>query len=176
MSIIAEALKKAKDRNGNKEPFKISIKDVVSPDTTIKKAPNKKSTFRFFVILSVLFGGLFLISYSWYSVAIHTPETLTANEEIPAIEEAPPKHTYVKKEILPTMESLNTAIPITISQVNNSLQLSGIMYTPKKPLAVINSNIWGIGDVVNDFKIVEIKEDSVKVMAESQEFVIKLKK
>ena len=50
------------------------------------------------------------------------------------------------------------------------------MYTPKKPLAVINSNIWGIGDVVNDFKIVEIKEDSVKVMAESQEFVIKLKK
>ena len=44
MSIIAEALKKAKDRNGNKEPFKISIKDVVSPDTTIKKAPNKTYT------------------------------------------------------------------------------------------------------------------------------------
>jgi len=176
MSIIAEALKKAKDRTGNKETFKIPLYNVASPDAKTKSTPNKKKALGLFLILPMFFGGLLLISYFWYSTVTHAPIALTTNGKAPATKEAAPEQTYAKKEIPPEQESISIPIPVTISQVNSSLQLSGIMYTPKRPLAVINNSIWAVGDTVDDFKIIEINKTSVKVADESQEFVLKLKR
>jgi hypothetical protein len=173
MSIIAEALKKAKDRTEN---IKISLADVASLNTPKINIHKKNNTIRLAIIFLILFGGLFLASYSWYSLITNASAPISINEETPIMPEQTTKHTYVEKEGSLNRESLSTAIPITISQVNNSLELSGIMYTPKKPLAVINNNIWGVGDTVSGFRILEIKEDAVRVGMESQEFVIKLKK
>ena len=64
----------------------------------------------------------------------------------------------------------------TFADVSESIVLKGIMYMPKKPLAIINNSIWTEGERVGSFKILEIKKDFIRVASGGEEFVIRLKR
>lgn len=55
------------------------------------------------------------------------------------------------------------------------VNLSGIMYTPDIPLAVINDAIWCEGETVGGFKILDIKENYVRLDSNGEEITIRLK-
>jgi len=177
MSIIAEALKKAQQSSKKKvaaaeippssesgENFLTEIIDILKP------------------IKLVLLGGvlLLIVFLGFLFFRSNQPVKSKAKElaETPQEETTPPAHiakvrkpSKQKKGSEPTFET-----PITLSEVNNSIKLNGIMYTPKKPLAVINGSIWGIGDYIGKFRIVDIAQAYIKVSAKEQEFIVKLKR
>ena len=54
-----------------------------------------------------------------------------------------------------------TKAPIRIQQEAAPIALQGIIYDPSQPIALINGETKSVGDVVGDYKIVEIHQDSV---------------
>ena len=54
-------------------------------------------------------------------------------------------------------------------------RLSGILYDPKKPLAIINRHIVGEGALINGAYILEIQPDFVRFSRRDKEFTLKVK-
>jgi hypothetical protein len=56
------------------------------------------------------------------------------------------------------------------------LELSGIMWSPKKPLAVINNRVVKVGDKIFGSTVIEIRKDKVILNNGSADFELKLSK
>ena len=52
--------------------------------------------------------------------------------------------------------------------------LSGIIWDEKQPLVIINSRVLKAGDMIEDFLVVEIKQDSVILSKGGQNFEVQL--
>jgi len=180
MSIIAEALKKAQ---------KTPARPAVTPqgktppqDRKNVSQPKPKSPIffvRLFVILVFFLSAITLfILFRNDNQASHAgspdinAETVNAS---PVINTGP-----MSPEPLKPVEEAPATPPITPSiihrDISDVVKLNGIMYTPKKPLAVINGSIRGVGDYVQEFKILEIGKDFVKVGSAEEEYVLKLQR
>lgn len=61
---------------------------------------------------------------------------------------------------------LDTGIPV--------FNLMGILFTPDRPLAMINSQILGVGETIGDFTVSEIGEDSVTVRRGDETVILRL--
>ena len=168
MSIIADALKKAERASSARARDKSA-----EPKKETKPEEKKTSFFSRGIFPAVL---LFLLAVS--ALFYFLSRDLEKNETMPFAEPQdirrvrPAAETVAKEELSPA-----PALPyISLAEVNKAIQLSGIMYTPEKPLAVINNSVWGEGDFVDKFKISEIGKDFLKVVSGSQEFTVKLKR
>jgi len=62
------------------------------------------------------------------------------------------------------------------SEGRQDLILNGIMWSPKKPLAVINDRVVKVGDKVFGSVVVEIRKDKVLMNNGSADFELKLSK
>jgi len=45
----------------------------------------------------------------------------------------------------------------------SALQLNGIMYDPRRPMAIVNGKLVGVGDEVGGFRVKEISKDGVRL-------------
>ena len=172
MSIIAEALKKAQ---------KISLERGVKRSDAWRKPGRSLIKFDFSRLRPYLFYAssaaailLAILSFSLLS------RFLLKNDKT-AVERPAVSPSYALKADEVKQEKMAEPAPVlpayvTLAEVNEEIKVSGIMYTPKKPLVVINGSIWGEGDTVGKFKIIKIGRDFVKVDSNGQDFIIKLKR
>jgi len=187
MSIIVEALKKA--QGSLKTTLPSRREDTSSPRRPqIKKPKIKKhitawavASFLLLVVISFYFLSPNLIKETlptspptYPSVALKEEVEKPSHVLRPAEEENPP--------IISSLPIISSPPPVaslpslTFAEVNKSIDLDGIMYTPEKPLAIINGAVWGEGDYIGKFEISKIEKDFIEVTSGGQEFVIKLKR
>ena len=173
MSIIAEALKKAQESSAKRRV----------PPQPVEKTKKRKSYFFSVIAVCVLllFSGVVVFSF-------FRPYLIETNTEENIYDSARPEKLASKSENLPRAaetQALKKEKKITApkphaiigtADIAERIQLNGIMYTPKRPLAVINDNIWAEGDTVSGFKILRIEKNSVKVASNGQEFIVRLKR
>jgi len=172
MSIIAEALKKAQksSREGSRRG-----------SSTPRKAPRARGKFNFsrlriYAIFAASGAGLLLL------ILVLSVLGRVLLKEYRTAKKAPAKSpSYAVKADDIKLEEIAEPAPvfpafITLAEVNEEIKVSGIMYTPQRPLVVINDNIWGEGDAVGKFKIIKIEKDFVKVDSNGREFIVKLKR
>ncbi len=65
-----------------------------------------------------------------------------------------------------TVIQVKTEIPIT---------LQGILYDSKQPIALVNGEARGVGEIVNDMKIIEINSDNVVLEKDGQKTKLQLR-
>jgi len=163
VSIIAEALKKAQKSSSEGRSVEIP-------------APRKKRGVRVYAIFAAS-GTALLLFILALSLSVRTllKEYKTAKK---APSESPSyalKADEIKREEIAEPAPILPAF-ITLAEVNKEIKVSGIMYTPQKPLVVINDSIWCEGDTVGKFKIIKIERDLIKVDSDGREFTVRLKR
>lgn len=185
MSIIAEALKKAQDSVEKTTPATSEPRKEKQSIVKSKGRPQKSKTLYFYasglLAVFILLGGAF-----FFARQNQAGKAILSEQKLPAAKmegaslkkESVKRPTYVEKgdslnenDVSPVVSSA-----VSIPDVNETIKLNGIMYTPKKPLAVINDSIWVEGDRVAGFMILKIGEDYVRIAYGEKEFVIRLKR
>ena len=171
MSVISEALKKAQAPSqtgtGLFQRKTLSTKKPLHA----KKPAQPKKKFLFFsitalVVAFLIFFANFLSSYFLrQNLAIEEPKAVEAPIALPIYS------ADLEEEALPAVITPT----ITANEIRSAVRLTGIMYTPKKPLAVINGAVWKQGERIGKFEILKIEENSLTVGADDQEFVVRLK-
>lgn len=63
----------------------------------------------------------------------------------------------------------------TGAEVLTGVKLEGIIWDEKKPIAIINDKVVGIGDTISGAKIIEIKKDEVIFDINGQTVSVKIK-
>ena len=58
---------------------------------------------------------------------------------------------------------------------SSALVLDGIILNPKKPLAIINGKLSGVGEKINGSEVVEINRENVKISTNGQQFLLERK-
>jgi len=168
MSIIAEALKKAQKSSLEEKAREIPVKFNFS----------RLRVYAIFIASGIVLA--LLIPALLPPVRALLKEYKTSKETLPASPSYALKADEIEKPKVEVeiAEAVVQAVlaPITLAEVNETIKVSGIMYTPQKPLAVINDSIWGEGDIVGKFKIIEIERDFIKVDSSGREFIVKLKR
>ena len=172
MSIIADALKKAQKISQIPKKIDKARPKESSPMPIEKKSYSSKKPYLVAVLVLILALGVATFLYlnpknfsSPSEIKITLPKTQVP---APAVKKALDNNDFSENNFQSNTPSNTDAL--------RSLKLSGIMYTPKRPLAVINGNVWEEGEIVEEFTILEINENSIKVSADNQEFVIQLKR
>ena len=160
MSIISEALKKVQEQRTNKSedaPPKIIQGIQIPPE---KKAPEpeklkvNKAMIVLAIVLCAALAGFFIInSYRRLSsprpTNIVIPEDSRAQAALEPLKAAPQK-----KSIFSARKTVSRRkLPV----------LSGIMYTPSNPSAILNGRAVYEGEVVNGATILRILPDRVKI-------------
>jgi hypothetical protein len=183
MSIIAEALKKAQETSkAHKQPVPIVEKKFARPA--------KKKLHPLIALISGLLLVISLLGVAFYFTPAGPlgmqPTVEPTREEIaPAASPADasdktqnkPKPQPAENEEKGEPALPPTPTPPTLPAFSReSIDVNGIMYSPGKPLAIINDNIAAEGDTVGNVKILKIGKDFVRFDADGEEFEIKLKR
>lgn len=179
MSIIAQALEKAEKSArgaGKTKRFRPGIPEVKEIKAEKRRPSMQGATVIFLVLL--IAAAAYAVNRSLITGGF-TAKTPAAREisEVRGIADAPsaalPPLAEAKEsaKILPTVPKA-----LTPDDVKDMVRLTGIMYTPERPLAVVNDAVWSEGEHVGDFKILKIGEDFLKVDRDGSEFVLKLKR
>lgn len=187
MSIIVEALKKA--QGSLKTTISPSSRNIPLPPQPEQRKPKIKKHITAWVIASFLLLAVLSFYFLNHNLIKEILPTSPPIDDSVALKEEVEKPSYalgpIEKENPPIISSLPiisspppvTPSPsLTFSEVKELIDLKGIMYTPEKPRALINGSVLGEGDYMDKFKISKIEKDSVKVISEGQEFIIKLKR
>lgn len=66
----------------------------------------------------------------------------------------------------------NAAEPASEEMNSGRWRLSGIVYSPEKPMAIINARPVGIGDSIDDASVIEIKHTSVTLQRGDKRFTL----
>jgi len=172
MSIIAEALKKAQKDSPEKE----NVEKFASGEHRKTRVKFDLSRLRGYAVFVASFA-VFLLLISALPMLGRVLLKGRETEKKSPIERPSyaPKVDRIAQEKTPPEVPL-VPVFITLAEVNEAIEVSGIMYTPEKPLVVINDSIWAEGDTVGDFNIVKIEKDFVKVNSNGREFIVKLKR
>jgi len=187
MSIIAEALKKVQktsvkpERKPQDRTLSRDRRNISQPNIPQPKGKSPIFFVRLIVILVFFLSAitLFVLFRNDSRVLrIGSADGYKKAADVSAIINTAPSKPQplepVKEEKVPATAPIGSGlIPVNINEL---VKLNGIMYTPKKPLAVINGNIRGVGDYVEEFKILEIGKDFVKVGSAEEEYVLKLQR
>lgn len=185
MSIITEALKKAQEKRSKKEdPSEILLKYPIPtsmpgssqiPGTKPKrsKSPvggiNKPIGALILILLVILLGSL-------TGILLHrigpspTPDTENIQKQNTA---QPFFYQNAKSPSSASSESENFEL---ISVRGRTLPvLSGVMYSPVNPQAIINGTLVSEGDKIGEFKLIKIYPASVKISSGEEDFELKLR-
>jgi len=185
MSIITEALKKA-ERTSKKILTPLSLPDKPINTTMGAKRKDLKPSRRriliaIIVFTAIVFSGVYFLDHMHLSSrdTIKQPRGDNFSSHDAAVDADAayivPSTPDRNEETLTARATISSDL-ITSDEISREIRLSGIMYTPKRPLAVINNAIWAKGERVGRFNISEIGRDFVKLESQGQEFIIKLKR
>ena len=188
MSIINEALKKAAMERS-------SVSEFVSESS--READRLLQIYSQQRILQrrkwVLFGGIsgtLLASVVAFTIFFGSDSpfsnTLLQKEEVVEVASAPVINPAPVKELIP-VAPLPPAPPVVIEKIKikkpilpkkyvklPSLSLSGITKGRGESLAVINNRVVGMGDNVQGAIVVKIDADSVSLLYQDQEFILRI--
>ncbi len=189
MSIISDALRKAQEKrsNGTSDtlpPAPAHISEQAFPEKKdIERLTRKSlsiSTIRIIilgVILAVIVPLVILVFFNSFSSTNTTPASTVQNtvkEKAPVpvskqkpslvITEAAVTEERTQKETLPVFEE-SVKLPA----------LSGIMYSPTNPMAILNGEMLGEGSEIDGFTIQKILTNRVKLLLDGKEYEIKLR-
>ena len=182
MSIITDALKKAqKERFPGPPSLKKNIEsgtDVSTQrPTTAAKALNWPMPYAITTaVLSLVIVAIYLTTLFHSAL----PKKTAVNERT-AKSEAQKHAAPSKPATAPTVkiEPFSITIPRIVSPaavpVKASLDLTGIMYLPTSPQAVINGSTVKEGDVVDGYTVMKIYPESVKLSSDGVDTELKLK-
>lgn len=149
MSIIQEALKKAKDPNIKPEiayeEKPVPPQKITEPDTVNKSAEPKHVYYMMTgVLLVLLFGIIMIISRSSQSSGTQIPVK------------------NIRPVILPKIEKREEpAAPLRRKENIGGFVLNGIMQLVDGPRAIINDIMVGEGETIRGAKVEKIKKDGV---------------
>ena len=166
MSIVLEALEKAQ-REGIKEEKKeiLPQKEFPKDIPKVKKEVRKHNLYLWVGILCVAILNLWFLNW-WLN---RNEAVVSVNVSTPVIL---PKHAVSPKpqtrEIL-SISYRNDIIPETDYPV---LTVTGIVWDPEEPIALINGKFFRKGNEVLGAKIEEIQVDRVKFLYKDEEFTI----
>lgn len=146
MSIISEALKKAQ----------------IVPGSARRKFIVKKP-------------AIFLLFFLMLALSFFLYRSLAEKKPVELVSE-PVETPVAVEEKEPPFFSQAQSLELSPDQVTDVIHLTGIMYTPKKPLAVVNGGVWSEGEYIGKFKIQEIGQDFLKISSNGRESVIKLRR
>jgi len=176
MSIIFEALEKAqkKSRPARTPKTKATKIRKMHPRSRLKYAP---------LILVILVGGAaayFLSSSPHARAWFDTLKIAVIQNDRGVSENADDRVVKVNKvlstERNPGPSSLGVLKRPEHMDVDEIVKLSGIMYTPEMPLAVINDAIWCEGESIEEFRIQEIGKDYLILDSGGKEHTIRLRR
>ena len=184
MSVISEALKKAQNISQTTPPE--------SPPTLRRPEPVKKRPEKRSIPLSIVITAYALITFIFLSVALvyfikqqtaqnkFTDSTLSTLPRNVAMNRGLPMRAVpnpaMRKRPVALLSTPSAPMSAQPASFDETIKLNGIMYTPEKPLAVINDNVWSEGEYIGIYQIVDIGKDFIKLDANGQEFVIMLKR
>ncbi|UCD55247.1 MAG: hypothetical protein JSV93_00170 [Candidatus Omnitrophota bacterium] len=185
MSIIVEALKKAQGPGKTIPPSR--REDMLLPSRPRARKPEVKKRITAWIIASFLLLGVVSFYFLSLNLIKKILPTSPSTDDFAALREEAEKPSYVLRPVeesqpiiasLPMIPSPRVAssLSLTFAEVKKSIDLSGIMYTPEKPLVVVNGNVWGEGDYIGKFKISKIEKDFIRVTSGDQEFIVRLKR
>ena len=97
------------------------------------------------------------------------------NEEKPALAEKTPAAKKPDEKV--DMEALRVKAKKQLEKMKNcNLELSGILYNPKSPKAIINNHIARVGDEIEGARVISISRDSVEmlVIKQNKKLILKI--
>ena len=159
MSIIYDALKRVDKKHIRGEDHRIGIKKI-----NIKKL---------IVPLLIIVAAAMLFS-NWQATTslrkISQP-AIKDLEKTPLAKKAPLKKPYaaIDKEPHP----LVVRDPFS-NATSSPFKLSGIIYSPDRPVAIVNGKTVSIGELVGEAKVADIKEGSVELSFHDQTIILTL--
>jgi len=159
MSIIADALKKAESARRGSE--------AIAPGRgaeTKMGGPARSGRHAAYAMLIAMAVILFIVSGSIAFLIIRdNARNGPADDDrrIGGIDSLRYKTASLLSAETPASEIPLSLPPILLAAESGELDLSGIMYAPDRPMAVVNNNIYSVGDSVRGFAIVEIGRDYV---------------
>ena len=191
MSIITKALKKAQEKRTGKESKK---KTLPGSAPRADAAGQKKILFRgllpFAAAILILGISAGFLLYNNRPSAAPTPASTAAKKPIsaPAERKIPPADTEAAPgrresrlygaantseetaDTSPAMKKANS-----FGMAKNLPVLTGIMYSPTLPQAIINGAVISEGEVVDGFLVLKILPGSVRFISGKEEFELELR-
>lgn len=165
MSIIGEALKKTQNTRTPEVKKTDNLKPLFPKNISLKKPLGLKK-FKSEWKRSVYIRKS-LITASWVLAAFISLVALKALTNV-SEKPAPPKTPIQKTPIL-------KAQPEPIVQIAQVPDLTGIMFSPTKPYAIINETIVHEGTTITGFSVIKISPDHVILSKNNTEFTLSLK-
>lgn len=119
--------------------------------------PGKKKIKRLFLLIGgVTFGGLFFLSLIFFK------------KSFPSLKLAKRKSTFIKNTYSPWKDKASER------KDKEEFILKGIVYSQKKPLAVINSQTLSVGGEIKGAKVLKISPDFVVLSYQGKKKILKL--
>jgi hypothetical protein len=199
MSIISDALKKAQSRSSKKnEPEDVSnatdaevLAMLESTKKTASRSPRRPILLIGIILVFLLMGGVFFLMQMLRSlkpaqskpvttgvavpartrpIPARTTRTdvvkrITPKAPVPVVKKEEPAPPEVKKEPMYFQPEVPSDMPV----------LSGIMYSPTNPQAILDGNMVGEGEKVGFFTVQKIFPDKIKLTAGTEEYELKLR-
>ncbi len=175
MSIISDALKKVQSKHtdeGNDHVFlEESISSVLSKKERVlpKKQPRKKGRLFVNVIILLIVASAISLSVLAFNYSGFTPAKM-------------PELTLTKQIAQRTSQNNVSSLkprPVVrkkkMKSNNNLPTLSGIMYSPTSPQAILNDELVSIGDEVDGFTVTAIYSSKVVISSGKKTFELKLR-
>ena len=189
MSVINDALKKAKEESQKNQTPKINKLLESARAKSPKKEvhpPNKRKVILLAVLSFVIITTIVLPILYGRITKITTPQPIK-NETTP-----PPTEVTLSPEVIalkadrlklkaeekakPRQPIETAPAPSSTPSPSSDVILNGIMYSAKNPVAVINDELITEGEKIGDVKVIEIRRDSVDVEKAGSIITLSLKK
>ncbi|MDP8299530.1 MAG: hypothetical protein P9L88_06485 [Candidatus Tantalella remota] len=185
MSIISDALRKAQEKRSNgssitPEPELLAAQ--TSPEKKdIERLTRKTPSTR--TIIAIVAGVIFAVVTPLIILAMHirpssTPAKTAAEKTVKKKTPSPVKAqevSVVETKKTPPKEIPQEVKPPVFEETVELPSLSGIMYSPTYPMAILNGEMLGEGSKVDGFVIKKILTDRIKLIRNDKEYVIKLR-
>lgn len=167
MSIISDALKKAQQKEYNREKItaKTSRQTVFGLRTDFRLPAKNRTgkTKTSFLITGLLFIVTLVFFMPFISAYVQNFKKLYVNSAL--------------SETISQIKNEKIVIPLpqtVIIPVKKRFTLNGIVYDEKNPLAIINDRIVKPGSLVDDATVMEISTDSVKLNHKGEDLILYL--
>ena len=183
MSLINDALKRAKESHGEAPP------PTTPPEKTglrpVESAPRKGTpAWLWLLIIVVLVGlGMFFIGQSTHKTVAassnNSTEAAPAEPKPVVVAQTPapvaPKPAVVPETSAPPSPVQTPAVVAAAPPVGPaSFKLQSIIYDPRRPSAMVSGKTLFVGDRIGGFHVVAIRKDSVTLVGGGQTNVLEL--
>jgi hypothetical protein len=182
MSLINDALKRAKQAQGDASPPPPELH--LRP---VEPSPYRRHGLSLMLPLSLGVVALFVLLLVWLSSRDSAPVRARQAEPAPVADNARPEPLTVEVSPQAQLAGTNSSAQAAATSTNNPatvnppepekpapLKLQGIIFNPRSPSTVISGKTLFAGDRIRDFKVTSITRDSVTLVSPDQKLVLSL--